>query len=147
MIYGLIQTIQEDTSVLTNWMRGQKNPPLANDDQSDRIQVAAFRMIASFVMALGALWTLSLLAFVATIPLKFTLRLAVAVSLYALAHDVFIMSQNSTQTDFRQGFQARLFNLFRGQEAIQEERARQFTHGTFLQPLWMYIYAKKNDIV
>ena len=147
MIYGLVQTIQEDTSFLSNWMIGVGIPDVNSDDQQHRIQVAALRMIAVMTMTLGVLWTVSILIFAVTVPLKLALRLAIAVGIYAMAHDVFIMSHNYAQPGFRVGYSARLFNVFRGQEVIQEERARQFTHGTLLQPLWMWIYAKRNEVV
>lgn len=144
MIYGLLHTIQEDAVVLAHWIGG-KNVSEGGEDQQERVQIAASRMLAFIGMAFGSLWTLSLLTFVVTLPAKIVMKLATAVGVYALAHDIFIMSQNASQQTFRESVSSRLMGLFRGQEALEEERAEQFTHGTFLQPFWMWIYAHRNQ--
>jgi hypothetical protein len=146
MIYGIFQIIQDDAKVLAHWAKGEEIEDINEEEQQQRIQVAASRMLAFVGMAFGSLWALSLLTFVITIPAKIILKLATAIGIYALAHDIFVMSQNANQQEFQQGVKSRLMGLFRGQEELEEDRASQFTHGTFLQPGWMWLYAHRNKI-
>ncbi len=147
MIYGLLQTVQEDIQVLQHWIKKEKIPNLKEEDQEHRIQVATARMFAGIAMAFGGLWTFSLLTFIIGIPVKIALNLAMAVGLYALAHDVFVMSHNAVRPEFQKGLQAKLMELFKGNEVREKERACQFTQGTFLQPVWMWLYVHRHDKV
>jgi hypothetical protein len=96
-------------------------------------------------MVFGALWTLSL-TFAVSIPLTVVLKLATAVGIYVVAHDVFIMSQNAYQEDLQHSvpLKPKLMDLFRGHESLDEEQAQRFTHGTLLQPCWMSFYVNHH---
>ncbi len=144
MIYEVVSTFQADLKVLKHWFRKEQIPNLVNNEQEHRIQVAAARMIADIAMVFGALWALSILTFIVTIPLKIALNLALAVNFYALAHDVFIMSHNFAQSNLNKS--EKLWDLFKGQKINDEARARQFTQGTFLQPVWMWLYVHRNQL-
>lgn len=144
MIYDVVQILQADTEVLKSWFTGKKVPDVKDEDQEHRIQVAAARCFAAFAMSLAALWTLSILTFVVTLPLKIACHLAVAVALYAAAHDVFVMSHNASHTDFRDEVKAHLYGLFKGHEVNEKDRALEFTRGTLLQPAWMWLYVHRH---
>ncbi len=144
MIYGFVQVIKEDISLLSHWIRGQEIPNAGNDAVL-RIQTAALRVLASLGMLWGALWGISILVFVATIPLQAILKLATAVGLYALGHDIFVMIQNASQRHLMQELRAG-WAFMHGFHALEEERARQFTNGTFLQPMWMWLYVNRNIV-
>ena len=147
MIHGLLTTMGADTSVLTHWPKGEDFKLNPDETKEQRVQLAAFRMLATLFMALGAVWALQIITFVVTVPIKVLLQLSLAVGFYAAAHDVFIMSQNANQDGFTpQKAKPYLFGLFKGQEVSEEEQARKFTHGTFLQPLWMWLYVNRNKI-
>lgn len=147
MIHGLMETIQADTSVLTHWLKGEEFDLQPDEEKEQRIQLAGFRMLATVAMAFGALWAIQIITFVATFPIKVIFKLSLAIGFYAAAHDVFVMSQNANQVGFTpQKAKPYLFGLFKGQEVSEEEQARKFTHGTFLQPLWMWLYVNRNKI-
>lgn len=147
MIYGLFQAVKEDAAVLTHWLKGEELTDATEDEQQQRIQAAAARMLACVAMAFGSLWALSLLMFVVTIPLTILLKLATAVGVYVLAHDVFMMTQNACEEEFQETMISRLGNLFRGKEALEEDQARKFTHGTLLQPAWMWMYVNRHKVI
>lgn len=145
MIHGMIATIRADASVLIHWFKGEEFDLEPGEEREQRVQLAAFRMLAAITMALGALWAIQIVTFVVTFPAKILFQLVLAISLYAVAHDVFIMSQNANQQDFTPlKPKPYLFGLFRGQEVTEEEQARKFTHGTFVQPIWMWLYVNRN---
>ena len=147
MIYGLIGDLKSDGSVLIHWFKGEDIVLDIDEEKDQRVQLAAFRVLAAVAMAFGAIWALQIITFVVTFPIKVLLQLALAVGFYAGAHDVFIMSKNANQDGFTPKKQKPyLFGLFRGHEVSEEEQARKFTHGTFLQPIWMWLYVKRNKI-
>jgi uncharacterized membrane protein YqjE len=145
VIYGLLHTIREDASAIVYYMQNKDIPGIGEEDQEQRIQVAALRMLTFVGMVFGSLWTLSLLTFEATIPLTTLFKLATAIGIYALAHDTFVMSQNAYRESARYPFQTKLMELFRQHESLEEDQAEQFTHGTLLQPLWMYFYSSQSS--
>lgn len=145
MIHGMMEYVRADTVVLIHWLKGEAVALEPGEEIAQRVQLAAFRMMAAIAMAFGALWSLQILTFVVTFPIKVIFKLSFAVAFYAAAHDVFIMSQNANQNDFTpQKPKPYLFGLFSGNEVSEEELARKFTHGTFLQPLWMWLYVHRN---
>jgi len=147
MIHGMLEIIGQDATVLTHWVTGEEIELELDEEMGQRVQLAAFRMLAAVAMAFGALWSLQILTFVVTFPIKVLFKLSFAVAFYASAHDVFIMSQNANQPDFTpQKAKPYLFGLFRGNEVSEEDLARKFTHGTFLQPLWMWLYVNRNKM-
>ncbi len=146
MIYNLMQTVNEDLEVLKCWKDGKDIPNVNPADRQHRIEVAASRMIASVAMAFGGLWAISILTFVATIPLKAAFNLIVAVALYAIARDIFVMAHNSSEPSFKQQVSNAFSGLIRGRDVQEQKRAMEFTHGTFLQPAWMWLYVHRHDI-
>lgn len=149
MIYGLFQTIENDAGLLTRWVRQNVSKgPKVNED-SQKIQDAALRMLAVTAMVFSGLWCLKILTFMVTVPLGILFKLSIAVSLYALSHDIFIMIQNHAQEvekGITQGIYEGAMAYLRGVKAQQEEQARQFTHGTYLQPIWMHLYVNRSLI-
>lgn len=146
MIHDFLKSCKEDFSVLTHWMKGDK-VELENGEDINRLQVAAFRMLATVAMVFGGLWALHIITFVVTFPIVIICKLTLAVCFYAIAHDVFIMSQNTTYPDFSpKKEKPSLFGFFRGKEVSEEEMAKKFTHGTFLQPVWMWMYVNRNKL-
>lgn len=147
MIHGITTALRADTSILTRWLRGQEIDLEVDEQKEQRIQLAAFRMLAAIAMVFGALWAIQIITFVVTFPIKVLFQLSLAVCFYAAAHDVFVMSQNANQPGFTpQKPKPYLFGLFRGKEVDEEEQARKFTHGTFFQPIWMWLYVNSNKI-
>lgn len=146
MIHGFMQTMQIEASLMVNWVKGQAVLEHEGEDRQERIQTAAFRMLAGIGMVFGALWSLSVLSSVASFSLHLVLKLATAVSLYALAHDVFIMCQNYSHQSVKQEIKEGLLRFFRGVGVQQEEHAQQLTHGTFLQPIWMWLYVNRDRL-
>lgn len=144
MIHGLWQTLKEDSSVIYRWGKGEEVPLKADEELDGRVQLAFFRVIAALVMVVGAAWTLQIITFVVTFPIKVLLKLSLAVAFYAAAHDVFVMSQNSNETNFtpQKPKKPYLFGLFKGEEVSELDLAKKFTHGTFLQPLWIWLYVR-----
>lgn len=146
MIHDFMHIMQTEASLMVNWVKGQAVLEHEGEDRQERVQTAAFRMLAGIGMVFGALWSLYVLSSVASFSLNLVLKLATAVSLYALAHDVFIMCQNYSHHDLKQEIKEGLLRFFRGVGAQQEEHAEQITHGTFLQPVWMWLYANRDKI-
>lgn len=147
MIHGLWQTLKEDSSIMYQWFKGEEIKLKDDEDQEQRIQLAAFRLLAAVAMTFGALWAVHIITFVVTFPITVILKLALAVAFYAAAHDVFVMSQNSNEENFtpQKPKKPYLFGLFKGEEVSESDMARKFTHGTFLQPIWMWLYVKSNS--
>ena len=142
MIYGIFQTLQEDTSVLNHWIKGEKLPENdENENLQQRVQLAAWRMFGLLGMVFASLWVLSFVAAIITFPLMIGLQLATVVGIYVLGHDIFVMNKNASQEDFKNSEKPSLIGLLSGQESFEEELAEQFTHGTFLQSMWMSRYA------
>lgn len=147
MIHGMMTTVMDDSSVLTHWLKGKEFDLEVGETKEQRVQLAAFRMFAALAMAFGAVWTLQIITFVLTFPIKILFQLSLAVGFYAAAHDVFVMSQNANQHDFTpQKQKPYLYRLFWGQEISEEQQALKFTHGTFLQPIWMWLYVNRNKL-
>lgn len=148
MLHGVWPTLKEDSSIMILWFKGE-NVPLKSDEELDqRVQLAAFRLLAAIAMVFAATWVVQIITFVVTFPLKVLLKLSIAVAVYAAAHDIFIMSQNSNEPTFtpQKPKKPYLFGLFKGQEVNEYDLARKFTHGTFLQPLWIWLYVKSKKI-
>lgn len=149
MIYGLFRTIEDDGRLLTRWVNGKVfNGPQVNES-SQKIQDAALRMLAVSAMLFSGLWLLKIMTFLVTVPFGILFKLSVAISIYALSHDVFIMIQNhaqEAQKGIAQGVYEGALRYLRGMNAQPEDQARQFTHGTYLQPVWMYLYVNRNII-
>lgn len=131
MIYHFIQTIPEDTHILSQWIKGESVSEDDGKDQQQKVHVAALRMLACLGMAFGALWGVSLFTFVLSVFLTILWRLSTAVGMYAISHDVFIMCQNVSQ-------EPQLLSLFRerGQEEVEDQLLHQLTDGTLIQPFW-----------
>jgi hypothetical protein len=147
MIHGMVTAIRSDTKILTHWLRGEAFDLQPGEEKEQRVQLAAFRMLAAITMVFSALWALHIITFVVTFPVKVLVQLSLAVGFYAAAHDVFIMSQNANQVDFTpMKPKPYLFGLFKGQEVSDEEQARKFSHGTFFQPIWMWLYVNRSKI-
>lgn len=165
MIYGFLETVKEDYAVLrrdghaalsdgyaalNSWIRSvDYKESSIPEQQLKRVQVAAFRMLATFGMAIGGLWTLSIITFVVTFPIKILFKLTLAVSLYAFFHDVFILSQNYNHPDFRKDQEKPwLFGLAtKKYKLTEEELANKLTPGTYCQPAWMWLYLNRNAVL
>lgn len=141
---SIIRTFQDDLQVIKCWATGKEIQAVKNEDREHRIQVAAMRMITTVGMVYGGLWALSILTYVITLPLRIAFKLAVAVGMYALAHDVFLMSQNAHQSEFSRKNGENLFDLFRSSH--DEDRARNLTAGTYGQSFWMNLYMHRDQI-
>lgn len=147
MIHGIIDAIKSDTTIFMHWCKGEDMELQPDEEKEQRIELAAFRMLAAIAMVFTALWALKLITFAVSVPGDVLLKLAFAVSIYAVAHDVFIMSENANQQGFTpQKAKPYLFGLFKGQEVSEAEQARKFSHGTLLQPIWMWLYVNRNRI-
>jgi hypothetical protein len=144
MINDMWRTIQEDIEVLTYCANGKKIPNVKDGDQNHRVRIAAIRMIAAIATAFLGLWTLSILSVIVTFPLKILFNLALAVSCCVLAHDIFVLSRNNANPSQNSWFN--FFNYFKGNAAVNEERARQYTRGTILRPVWVWLYLYRNAI-
>lgn len=147
MIYGFLDTTRDDFSVLINrfWAKPEDRKELT----TDRVQVAAFRMIATVVMALGGLWALSMTIYVVTSLAVFA-KLGVAVTLLVLGRDAFKVAQNYNDPDFckdtenKPGFFAA---FFRSVPLLSEEgKAKKISQGTLVPHLWMWAYKNKSAI-
>ncbi len=150
MIYGLFRTIEDDGRLLTRWVNEKvfKGPKV--NENSQKIQDAALRMLAVSAMFFSGLWLLKIMTLMVTVPLGILFKSSVAISIYALSHDVFIMIQNhaqEAQKGIAQGAYEGALRYLRGVNVQPEDQARQFTHGTYLQPIWMYLYVNRNIIV
>lgn len=139
MIYGFVDAFKEDWNIL--WEHGLRSE---KPELQQRIQVAAFRMIATFVMAAGALYALNVVVTLVTFPISVAFKLALPISLYVLAHDVFIMCQNYNRKDFQKQEKSSIWDYFWKKALTEEEMAERFTRGTHIQPIWMWLYAHRN---
>ena len=147
MIYGFLDTARDDFSVLINRFWGK--PEDRKELTTDRVQVAAFRMLAIVGMALGGLWALSMTIYVITSLAVFA-KLGLAVSLLVLGHDAFKVSQNYNDPDFfkdvanKPGF---FSAFFRSVPLLSEEgQAKKISQGTLVPHLWMWAYKNKSAI-
>lgn len=149
MIYGLFQHVQEDGAVLwQKFVKGEKIANVRDEEQRHRVEVAAARMFAALAMAFMGLWALSILTFVVTLPLQIALKLALAVSGYVLAYDVFKMCQNSMNAKAKpDSLTTKFFDLWKGQEVNDQKKILKFTNGTILQSGWMWLYFHRHEIV
>lgn len=144
MIYGLMEDLRSDGSVLFHWVKGEEFVLQDDERKEQRVQLAGFRVFAAIGMVFAGT---KVITFLVTFPIKVLLHLSLGVALYALAHDVFKMSQNSNQEGFTpKKPKPYLFRLFSGQEVSEEELARKFSTGTFFQPIWMWLYVNRNKV-
>ena len=147
MIHGMMGTIQSDTSVLIQWLKGEEIELQPDEEKEERVQLAAFRMLAAVAMFFGALWALQILTFVVTFPLQALLKLATAIGCFAIAHDVFIMCQNAYKRSMAgQNEKPLCWAIFGGRKCSEEEQALEFTQGTLFQPVYMWAYVNRNKI-
>lgn len=149
MIHGFMECVREDASVLTHWINGETDKINVGPGEKPlhRVQLAAFRMLSTVAMAFSGLWILQIITFVVTFPIIVVCKLTLAITLYATAHDVFIMSQNTTLPDFTpRKVKPTLFGFFGGYEVSEESMAKKFSHGTFIQPFWMWLYVAHKKI-
>lgn len=165
MIYGFLETVPDDYAVLrrdghaalsdgyaalNSWIRSADcKASLLTEQQQKRVQVAAGRMLATVGMAFGGLWTLSIITFVVTFPIKILFKLTAAVSIYAFCHDIFILCQNYNHPDFRKDQEKPwLFGLAtKKYQLTEEELANKLTPGTYFQPAWMWIYLNGKAVL
>ena len=143
MIYNILNIVREDSTVLIQWGKGESLPEIKKEDQQQRVQVAAARMLAVIGMVFGGIWALQIITFVVTFPIKVLLKLAFAIYFYAMAYDVFKMSQNYSSFKQEGG---RFLDFLRAKQEIEEEIGLKYTHGTLLQPLWMWLYVNRHKL-
>jgi hypothetical protein len=147
MFNEILNTIRSDSSDLYTWYKNEpllnsQGKPLSENDQQNRIRAAAARMLAVIAAAYAAYLTLNLITFVVTFPITILLKLALAVSMCAVVHDVFVMFRNSANQSKDRGAMGRFVAFVVGQ--TEEEKAKKLTHGTLLQQAWVWVYLKRN---
>lgn len=147
MINGFFHTIQRD---LINVAQAINNDAPRNQEQNERISMAALRIIASATMGVGSLIAVSTLSFFAAAPVSAVLTVAIGVGVYALGHDVFILAQrfedlenpfNALENGTR-GFFRDVGNFFTN-NPVGNGRIEDLAADTFFQPMWTQILGQR----
>ncbi len=134
MIHDFFRTFCTDVSTVYTWSihRNNQNTQQAID--------AAFRIIATLGMIIGAAMCWSIVQSTLLLPARFTIKVATAVGTYAIGHDLFVMSQNNTPEANNLNANCHL-GAFRNMRGYNHDNAEEFTTGTLMQPVWMMVYS------
>lgn len=147
MIQGFSTIIPQDVAQIIDHMKG-RGPQTG--DQARRVGLAALRMFATLGMALALIIAASSLTIIASAPVGAVLLVALGVTLYALCHDIFIMSKNETEQmhlvgrtkatvkSLRQDFK----DIWQGKKSLDDARRFTITQGTLFRPLWETLLAQ-----
>lgn len=146
MIQGFAGIVQNDFSILCEGK-------VDTEQEQNKLTRAAVRTLSALGMAFAVV--LGVRAIAATTVLGAFAKLAIAVGIYVLSHDRFIMSWNLDKPAKNQGKdfvnnildadKNKLFDIgkkiFKGEDPFEEKENKKlvahfFTQGTILRPLW-----------
>jgi len=146
MINGFFNTVQTDAVLVLNHFKGKLD---ANQEQDQKVALAAVRLIASLGMLLGGLTVLTAAPYLAAAPVGALLKMALGAGMYALSHDAFVMAQNTSDQQHVgkvvfagvKGFIHDIKDLLDGKKGVNDAARHPVTENTFFRPLWDEIIA------
>jgi hypothetical protein len=139
MIQNFSTIIQQDVVRIFNFATNK----LPHDrEQIEKVTLASLRVLGAALMGLGVLAAASAIA--ASTPVGAVLILATAVSVFALGHDIFVMSKNESEQRNPiqwikkgvKGFVNDFADLVQGKKDQNDAFRKPNTEGTFLRPIW-----------
>lgn len=143
MIHNYVETMAQDLALLL----AAVDVPCYSKGEQEKVKHAALRVFASFGMAFSVAKGVQAVVSESGFNLS---KLSRAVGLYALSHDVFVVSQNTEKGmwgDARAGF---TFAFNRSKEAMSGRKngfpptPHPFAEGTFCNPLWSAYFSSKQ---
>jgi hypothetical protein len=136
VVGGTLSTIPQDTAILGLYFMTTKGNPFT--DPNIKIQAAAYRMLAILGVVIGGIWTYSILI----VPLKATLKVALAVGILVLSIDGFRMIQNvlGHHNLTQRAQQLGLYGFFKSFNSCSREEAEALTRRTLLRSQWIPLY-------
>lgn len=151
MIDKFFTTVQEDMVLVIDRISGQdaKNGA-ANSEQDKKVALAAIRIFAAFAMGVGIIVGASAVPFLATATVGALFKMAFGVAIYAIFHDLFVMSKNATDqmnaVNAVGAVAKSIFNdvvdLFTGKKDIKGAPRQPVTENTLFRPLWDAAFAR-----
>ena len=151
MIEKFFTTVQEDMVLVIDRISGQETKDeVANSEQDKKVALAAIRIIAAFGMVIGIITGASAIPFLATATVGALFKMTLGAAIYAIFHDLFVMSKNAT--DQRSAVNAvgavaksifsDVVDLFTGKKDIKDAPRQPVTENTIFRPLWDAAFAR-----
>lgn len=142
MIQDFFNVIQRDFTHIGQFFQ-TKNP---SEDQKRRVGLAAMRMFAVLGIALSAV--IGFGAFTAATAIGALFKLAFAVTLYVVCHDVFVITKNLEKGILAEallsgiGILEDIGDLLSGDKDLDDPMRHPFSDGTLLRPFWDGVFAQ-----
>lgn len=143
MIDNFFNVVQQDIAFLANYSE-QSNE---SDDQQQKVSIVAMRMFAVVGMAFSVI--LGLRSFAAHTAMGGIFKLASAVALYTLSHDIFVMGVNSEKNPLDQflsigkGLWNDAKDLWQGHKNLDDVPRHPLSEGTFYRPMWDIVLSQE----
>jgi hypothetical protein len=144
MINGFFSIVKQDIAFLTDYL-DQPNPSKA---QQDKVNLVGMRMFAVLGMAVSVI--AGVRSFAANTASSAIFRLASAVALYTISHDVFVIGLNSEKGVLDQvvatgkGLWDDIKDLWHGRKTFDDVPRHPLSEGTFYRPVWDILLAQEE---
>lgn len=146
MINGFSAIVQKDIGLMFDAVCGKIE---SKEENLDKVYQAGIRILAAAGMFAGIVLAAGALPFVVTAPVGGLLIMGLAVGVFALSHDVFVMSKNHTeQKALLKGAKANVkafaqdgWDFLKGKKSLTDAPRQPLTENTFLRPLWDKAFA------
>lgn len=144
MIQNFSTILQKDVLLVIDDISGKRPKGVDKKEQDIKVGHAALRIFGALAMAVGIIFAVGALPYFAAAPVGALLKMAFGASIYALGHDIFVMSKNITDqmkpakaaVETAKSFISNIFSYVTGEKDIDDAPSQPVTNGTFFRPLW-----------